>query len=121
MVVDTLNRYANEKGHVYLKDYLKEQQEQEPKSRPFHYRPLKVLQIALADEGLVELFVLDFINKGYLFAIILNDANRRHGSCTLRILHSDQGKLIIAFFIFFFFYSMFFFIMKSDVIILISK
>ncbi|KAM7533458.1 hypothetical protein Aperf_G00000124498 [Anoplocephala perfoliata] len=90
MVVETLNRYAEEKGRVYLKDYFKEQQGQGSKSRPFHYRPPRVLQVALEDEGLIEPYVQDFSHKGCLLAIILSDANRRHGSCTLRILHSDQ-------------------------------
>lgn len=93
MITDTIEAASGKKGQDFLKEFFAEQQGQGAKPRRFHYRKPKVFQVSLGGENYVEPCIMDFNDKGYLYAIICNEANKRHGSVTLRILHSDQGKL----------------------------
>nr|CDS34191.1 expressed protein [Hymenolepis microstoma] len=90
MITDTIEAVSRKKGQDFLKDFFADQQSQGAKPKQFHYRKPKVFQVSLGGENYVEPCIMDFNDKGYLYAIICNEANKRHGSVTLRILHSDQ-------------------------------
>lgn len=94
-ITDMIQSLAGKKGQEFLKEFFAEQQSQGARPRDFHYRDPKVFQVALAGESYVEPCIMDFIEKGYLYAIICNEANKIHGSVTIRILHSDQGKICV--------------------------
>ncbi|VDO07101.1 unnamed protein product [Rodentolepis nana] len=89
-IAHTIELFSGRKGQDFLQDFFAEQQSQGAKPRQFHYRRPTVFQVCLGGENYVEPCIMDFNDKGYLYAIICNEANKLHNSVTLRILHSDQ-------------------------------